>query len=261
MAFANVLNCFVDQPSPAKAWLVAVEFASFGALAKTPRKDTDVPKLYDAPPAVLEFPFNPETLSITHNPDWSPSYDAAVYWRPLHYGGTAPDNLRFAVLLDESEDRDASWASDLLALFNPLFTAVSSLIGLKGNTNQVTAFVHALYALARPIVPSDTDGESDARPPLLVFAWGDFRFYGFLDSIEVRYLLFDLDGNPRRATVDLALSGRYLRESDATSVNVADFLVPGLKGSDGKDERDRIGGRGSGSSGALSKVSPDESGD
>jgi hypothetical protein len=42
-------------------------------------------------------------------------------------------------------------------------------------------------------------------PPRLLFLWGSFRFRGVIESLAQEWVLFDADGTPLRAWVDLVL--------------------------------------------------------
>ena len=42
-------------------------------------------------------------------------------------------------------------------------------------------------------------------PPRLLFLWGSFRFRGVIESLAEEWVLFDPDGTPVRAWVDLVL--------------------------------------------------------
>jgi hypothetical protein len=42
-------------------------------------------------------------------------------------------------------------------------------------------------------------------PPRLLFLWGSFRFRGVIESLAEEWVLFDPDGTPVRAWIDLVL--------------------------------------------------------
>ncbi|TMA10470.1 MAG: LysM peptidoglycan-binding domain-containing protein, partial [Deltaproteobacteria bacterium] len=43
------------------------------------------------------------------------------------------------------------------------------------------------------------------RPPKVMFAWGGFKFTGFIESLTVRYTMFLPDGKPCRATANVSM--------------------------------------------------------
>lgn len=64
-----------------------------------------------------------------------------------------------------------------------------------------------------------TDGEH--KPPKVQFCWGSQIFEGYVHSVNATYLMFDYDGKPLRARVNLTISeaempGRNVRDSKSS---------------------------------------------
>lgn len=156
----------------------------------------------------LEFQFNPSTLKLNREPDWDDGEKlSAGAYRAVKFGGNRADRLNFTILLDESEYRGKLTALTALMPMSGLGNLLGFLFQNKSNTLST---MQQLYALTFPYVKmaKTTTEAATWRPPLVVFKWGDFSFSGVVDSLEYEMLLFDMDGNPRRATVDISLKGR-----------------------------------------------------
>jgi nucleoid-associated protein YgaU len=74
---------------------------------------------------------------------------------------------------------------------------------------DLTAITNKLWDLMRPADPSDP--ESD--PPEVEFEWSTFSFKAFVSELTINYKLFDKDGNPVRAEVDIT----FKESSDPTN--------------------------------------------
>jgi len=71
-----------------------------------------------------------------------------------------------------------------------------------------------------------TEDHSQVCSKKIQFAWGTFAFEGFLNSINVTFQMFGMDGTPVQAEVDLSISGE---ESDiANDVRQAQLKAAGL---------------------------------
>jgi hypothetical protein len=130
----------------------------------------------------LEFHFNPTTLAFqkqvkfTRQPNQSSRSDP-----PVQFEGVDPTTLRLQLLFD----------------------AMGS-----GSPKGVQPEIDRLVGWTT--VPQSTDSQA-AGPPRLVFTWGQLsingteNFMGYLEDLKVTIELFDRQGVPLRATVDLTL--------------------------------------------------------
>ncbi len=112
----------------------------------------------------------------------------------MRYTGGARDTLSFSTLLDESEDEGSGMQIYTLSLF-------------PNSTDSITSKLRKLYKLTLPL-KFTVGSDKQIRPPVVVFVWGDFYFSGMVSSFESTIKLFDSEGRPRRAMVNLSLLGR-----------------------------------------------------
>jgi hypothetical protein len=77
------------------------------------------------------------------------------------------------------------------------------------NERSILPYILAFY---RPTMPIDvgTSQQKEQRPPLVAFLWEQLQFVGVVEDVTVNVTLFDTDGRPKRATVDLGMEGRAL---------------------------------------------------
>jgi nucleoid-associated protein YgaU len=134
------------------------------------------------PFSLLDFHFNPTTLSFQkqvkfkREPNQSSREDP-----PVQFEGVDPTTLRLQLLFD----------------------AVGS-VSLNGIQPEIDKLV------SWTTVPPSADSQS-AAPPRLVFSWGRLsingkeNFRGYLEDLKVTIEMFDRQGVPLRATVDLTL--------------------------------------------------------
>lgn len=161
----------------------------------------------------FEFPFNPEAGSFTlsRNVGWNPAGASTDGWGgPLQYDDGQPDELGFTVLLDESVEGDIDPA-DALAMQRNLASALASALpsASVGEEPSVLPAIQELYRLTVPIKPAEAaDDPLDVRPPVCAFVWKAFEFMGVVTGLDVEFLLFATNGTPKRAKVQVKMSGR-----------------------------------------------------
>lgn len=153
---------------------------------------------------VFKAQFNPESLNVKHRAkiDDKDRNGAAFMPQVMQYKGTERDELSFELLFDESEYRSGALGSAAMALM-PM-SGLGNLLGfIVGNDSDVLAATRAIGALTRPLVLS----AGKRYPPMVLFTWGKFAFTGYVTDVDTEYLLFDTDGNPRRAKVSVEMLG------------------------------------------------------
>lgn len=126
--------------------------------------------------------FNPTTLTVSRRSVWEPAKSAAKLVPSRTYLGGKADELSVTLLLHAA----------------------------YGKTGQdVQARIKALNAL---LEPEAQQGKRLDRPPLVQFVWGTYvSFVAVCESVKVTTELFDIDGTPLRAQVDVVL-GQYSAE-------------------------------------------------
>lgn len=60
---------------------------------------------------------------------------------------------------------------------------------------------------------------STHAPPIVVMLWGTFSFKCFLDSFSVDYQMFQPDGTPLRAKLDMSFKGFYSSAEESSNAN------------------------------------------
>jgi nucleoid-associated protein YgaU len=128
-------------------------------------------------PTPLNCLFNPKEYTVTKANTWNAKPSAGVGLPKVQFGGGAPQEMSFDILLDDLEG-SYDIGSDLDRLF------------LMMETDSKFA----------------TSKKNSARPPYVTFSWGSTNmFKAAVKSLSVQYLRFAGDGTPIRAQVKLAL--------------------------------------------------------
>ena len=134
-----------------------------------------------ATPSELSFSFNPSEYSIAKSSTWSrPTTKGAKSSGKAEFGGANPQTLQMEIFFD-------AWGG--------------------GGTEGVAQKVATLLNWVKPT--DESVDKKSPRPPILTFEWGSNSaltgFRGYLKSVTAKYLLFDLKGNPTRATATVTL--------------------------------------------------------
>jgi len=127
----------------------------------------------------FEVQYNPKELKFDKPVSWK-EHDDQGQAGALEFQKVTPATIQIELIFDTTKDsadvRD-SWVNKLLSLTNP----------------EV----------------SPGDGESaelgKKRPPIVWFFWGDFDFYGVIESVNATYIMFASNGNPVRAKVTVKM--------------------------------------------------------
>lgn len=155
----------------------------------------------------LEVQFNPATLdiaaygggraTITNYSNEDGNVEGA-----LSYGALAVYiQISFTLIFDETFLADA-FASDKFQLTaSNLIGGVSSLIStaVTGKTYSVRPFVEGFLAAMR---------DPDHRT--VIFQWGRLRYVGMMNELSAKYTMFNPNGEPIRAEVDVTMLSESL---------------------------------------------------
>ncbi len=197
--------------------------------------------------------FNPANLTLRRGRSWQKGREFESGQPSLTFTGGEPDTLNFDVTLDQTEPRAANTLEKLAlaaAALNPLF--LGGVLGPSndrdivdestelGATNDVADHLRAWFKMTEVLDISGSGGTTDAyrRPPIVVMRWGSFTFSGAIRSLDVTVTLFDGDGNPRRASVRVAMIGRALADLTPDEVMFPDRpSESGGGGAGGDDSR------------------------
>jgi hypothetical protein len=121
------------------------------------------------------FPFNPKDYSITKAAKWRASSNKQGL-SPAEYNGPVPSSVTIEMFLDATTEEEGNIATTI---------------------NKILAYVNP-----------DPKSKQNDKPsaPHAHFIWGTaIEFYGFLESVAVKYTLFRQNGNPVRGTATLTL--------------------------------------------------------
>jgi hypothetical protein len=201
--------------------------------------------------ATYTLQFNPSDLSFGRGRRWIKGREFESGQPSLTFRGGEPDSLGFEVLLDQSEARATNalqrklYAANAL---NPLFLppplapentrdVLSEPTGLFAK-KTVADYVKAWFKMTSVMDVSGKGGSVDAyrRPPIVVFRWGSFVFSGAITKLDVSITLFDVDGEPRRATVKVDMVGRALADLKPEEVIYPDRPSASKAGGGVKDD-------------------------
>lgn len=125
----------------------------------------------------MTVPFNPTSVKIGRRVTWAEQAVHGQPWSTLQFSSGGSDTLNVSLLLDESE-----------------------------SDGSVMPLVRQLHSMTLPALVSGEEG--GARPPCVVFSWGEIRFQGVVQSLDWEFLLFDASGRPKRVLVGLTMLGR-----------------------------------------------------
>ena len=182
----------------------------------------------------FEFSFNPTNLKVERSSGLkgrSTEKLKLTSFAGLEWDGAGTDTLSFDFVLDETEP---DWTNPAVALnlMNPIFspytvpaqvTPATSMVGvplfngssvyrseggLLGGGASVLTKIREMTMLHKT---SWKDGEI-VRPHLVKMEWGDFKFFGGIKDFTYTFTLFDSDGLPKRAEVNLSLVGLHAED-------------------------------------------------
>lgn len=161
----------------------------------------------------LEFQFNPKEISLSRSLDVKAGdREGDSYLAPLKVDGTSSvDELSFECIFDQSAlslSHPLTIAASFLPVTKaevPLTLFPVSFIPAKLRAPSVQDSVRILYSWTMIVNPKEVENN---RPYFVQFIWKDFIFSGAIAKLDVKYTLFDSDGAPLRAKVDLSLKGR-----------------------------------------------------
>lgn len=79
--------------------------------------------------------------------------------------------------------------------------------------------IKELWEFMTPTVPVDPGKNKDKkRPPYVTFSWGDFNFVAVITTMTHKFTLFNKDGNPVRAKVDITFA-QHIDKKDLEGQN------------------------------------------
>lgn len=154
----------------------------------------------------IDFPYNPKEFTVTRNSGFQARSKGDGPWGGIHWECAKPDELKFDVVLDVSElDLGmAGMATQLLPISSTL-----ALLGMLDGTSVIDEIAE-LIELTIPGKVEMTLRDKTievVRPPFCAFVWADFQFFGGVQSVDSKVVLFNPFGIPKRAEVSITMLG------------------------------------------------------
>lgn len=131
---------------------------------------------------IFEVMFNPESYSLNYKNVYDPLQGINTSGREAQYSKSIPSDLRLKIILDGT--RVNTYGHSVFHKSVDVY-------------KQVQEFLRLTYKM---------DGEIH-EPKYLVIKWGDLTYKCRLDSVSVKYGLFDNRGVPLRAELDTVFFG------------------------------------------------------
>lgn len=129
----------------------------------------------DSTGEVVKCMFNPKEYTFSKQNKWQEKPADKKHVAHLKFGGGAPASLKLQLLFDTYEEHGWNKAGD-----------------------DVRTYTKGLWDMMK-IDPAKKE------PPHVRFEWGDFwSFEAVIESISQKFVLFDQDGRPLRAILDVA---------------------------------------------------------
>ncbi|MGH9125324.1 MAG: LysM peptidoglycan-binding domain-containing protein [Acidimicrobiales bacterium] len=124
--------------------------------------------------------FNPESLSVSRSNSWQSSSAPGRGVPTLRYEGASSGTFSLSLFFDTTDDG----------------TAVTT------HTSKLLKLMEVDSGL-----PGSSDATQNARPPWVVFNWGDLHsFKAVITSLSLNFTYFSATGVPLRAKADLSLT-------------------------------------------------------
>lgn len=121
--------------------------------------------------APLTVRFNPETIEMRRKVDWSEQKGSGKPYTLLQFSNGTMDTFSVELLLDSTE-----------------------------TTRSLLPEITQIYDWTMP-------RSALGRPPCMLFMWNQLTFQGVVEDVKIRMELFDEQGNPKRARVDIDMTG------------------------------------------------------
>ena len=175
----------------------------------------------------LKLPYNPKELTLERSSGFQGRNKGKGAWGGLQWECARPDKLSFEIVLDVTEPEGGLMNTAML------MAPISSVAAMKGmaDTTSVLTDIKILHEMTIPRWYSKDDGA--ARPPMCVFLWGDLEFFGGIETVTSKCVLFDFRGIPKRAEVSISMLGQamYAPKSPEDLTGTGDFTFENLSSS------------------------------
>lgn len=136
--------------------------------------------------AEYEFMFNPESYSLSFQNNYNKAQGLGCTSSTTNFLNSSPETLRFKIIIDATE----------VAKDESSFAAINALLP----SQRGYKVVNKIKFFREHIMEYDGDIH---QPRYLVVSWGTLNFPCRLESVQINYTLFDNNGIPLRAELDV----------------------------------------------------------
>lgn len=126
--------------------------------------------------------FNPSEYSLIEGADYTAMKRQNADSPVLNFAGGKQSKLKMTLYFNSYEPQDAM---TMVSLSRP--EDISEKVEKIAKLRLIEGEVH--------------------RPPLVAFVWGSLKFIGFVNAVTSTYTMFDANGKPLRAKVDVEFIG------------------------------------------------------
>lgn len=179
------------------------------------------------PELAVKFKFNPTDISVERGCGFDAQQsdpNAINDYGGLKFAGAKSDQLTMSFILDSTEP-ELTDSANVLSMMSPIIVSSVTnatakeaksipLLGAAVNDETVTVVLGVITEMTK-LSTTDRDAKKSNKdevihPRLLQFTWGDhIKFSGALEKFSFKLTLFDSDGVPKRAEVDIGMIGVY----------------------------------------------------
>jgi nucleoid-associated protein YgaU len=136
----------------------------------------------------VEVPFNPNSYTITKSVSWNRTNDARANAPSVSFGGGSARELALELFFDVTESPDPNK-------------------DVRTETDKLVKMTRIMRSREKP------------RPPICTVVWdtkktADFPFKGLISNLTQRFTLFNSNGRPLRATVNVTFTEFLSRTDD-----------------------------------------------
>ncbi|MEL6350108.1 MAG: hypothetical protein AAFV53_43815 [Myxococcota bacterium] len=174
----------------------------------------------------IDFLYNPKEFTLTRNSGFTQRSKGDGPYGGIHWECAKPDELKFDVVIDVSEP-EINFFSPMAATQLLPISSLASLVGYADKTS-VLPEIEKLVKLTKPgkVSMKLKDKTIEVhRPPFVAFIWGDFEFFGGIQSIDSKVVLFNPLGVPKRAEVSISMLGQAVLGKDTPAPKKAEEIA------------------------------------
>jgi len=169
------------------------------------------------------FQYNPKSLDLKRGSAFKnrDSSGGSSPFGAIEYGCPTADSLSIDFVMDSTRVLGGgcqvgplmTMGGDLAASAIEAVASVLPVVPMSGPISTAAEMIHPgsiidpLANLHKFTMPAYDKTLKQKRAPFCCFVWGQFKFYGGVDSISAKITLFDFKGRPQRAEVSMSFLG------------------------------------------------------